>query len=416
VLDDRKFVQFGAGNIGRSFVGQLFSLAGFEVVFIDVDPILLAELNRARRYRVAIRDERPEDIWVENVRAVDGRDVAACARELATCRLCGTSVGVGAVPHILPTLAAGLTARHEAHNGPLDVIIAENIHNAARMFHDGLVPLLPSGFPLDDMLGLVETSIGKMVPIMPEEERRRDPLLVFAEAFNTLICDARAFRNPIPAVPGLDPKQDMRAYVDRKLFVHNLGHACCAYFSFAEAPGLVYVWQAMENALVAEATRSAMWESGRALVAAYPGEFDEPNLGEHIEDLLRRFRNRALGDTIYRVGRDLPRKLSREDRLIGGLLFDLAHGVADPTFTAHGVAAGFGFRATDERGHPFAPDARFADEDLPLGIDHVLRGVCGLSADAPDERRAADLLRAAHSHIEGSRSAARSFLRDLLAV
>jgi len=29
------FVQFGAGNIGRSFIGQLFSRAGYEVIFIE---------------------------------------------------------------------------------------------------------------------------------------------------------------------------------------------------------------------------------------------------------------------------------------------------------------------------------------------------------------------------------------------
>ncbi len=412
MIDSHKFVQFGGGNIGRSFVGQLFSRAGFEVAFIDVDPVLLAALNRDHRYLVAIRDEVPEDIWVEHVRGVDGRDRDACARELATCRLCGTSVGVNAVPHILPTLAAGLVARHEAGNGPLDVIIAENIHGAARMFRDGLLTHLPAGFPLDDMVGLVETSIGKMVPIMSEEHRQQDPLLVYAEAYNTLICDARGFRNPIPDVAGLEPHENMRAYVDRKLFVHNLGHACCAYFSFVVDPRVVYLWEAMENPRIAEGARRAMWESARALIAAYPDEFNETVLAEHIEDLLRRNRNRALGDTIYRIGRDLPRKLSREDRLIGGMLFDLANGVGDPVFTAHGVAAGFRFFALDERGQPFGPDVSFAEEDLPLGIEHVLREVCGLKSDAPDDIAAADLLRVADAHITERGPA---FLDDLLA-
>lgn len=414
MIDERKFVQFGAGNIGRSFVGQLFSRAGFEVVFIDVDDVLVEELNKRRAYTVEIRDEPPSTLHIQNVRAIHGRDVEACARELADCRLAGTAVGVNAVPHILPTIARGLELRWGQGNGPLDIIIAENIHNAAAMFAEGLRALLPAGFPLDEAVGLVETSIGKMVPIMPEEVRRRDPLLVYAEAFNTLICDARGFRNPIPDVPGLDPKSNMRAYVDRKLFVHNLGHACCAYYAFLEKPGLVYVWEAVSDPRVREGTRRAMWESGRALITAYPEEFDEANMAEHIEDLLRRFGNRALGDTIYRVGRDLPRKLSRDDRLVGALLFALRHGVANPVFTAHGVAAGFLFRATDAAGRLFEADEKFALTDFPRGLEHLLSQVCGLSLANAEEQRARELISAAWHHILAAKDAGRSFLADLL--
>ncbi|MCX7598493.1 MAG: mannitol-1-phosphate 5-dehydrogenase [Armatimonadetes bacterium] len=414
MIHKKKFVQVGAGNIGRSFLGQLFSRAGFEVVFIDVDDVLVEELNKRRAYTIEIRDDPPDTIHIQNVRAVHGRDVEACARELADCRLAGTAVGAKAIPHVLPTIARGLQLRWAAGNGPLDIIIAENIHNGATVFSEGLKALLPPGFPLDEAVGLVETSIGKMVPIMPEEVRRRDPLLVYAEAFNTLICDARGFRNPIPDVPGLEPKANMRAYVDRKLFVHNLGHACCAYYAFLEIPGAVYVWEAVGNPLVREAVRRAMWESGRALIGAYPEEFNEANIEEHIEDLLRRFANRALGDTIYRVGRDLPRKLSRDDRLVGALLFDLEHGVSEPIFTAHGIAAGFLFRATDDTGRLFAPDEIFAREDFPRGIDHLLSEVCGLTLSTPEEQRARRLITIAWQHILAAKHTGRSFLSHLL--
>jgi hypothetical protein len=93
------------------------------------------------------------------------------------------------------------------------------------------------------------------------------------------------------------------------------------------------------------------------------------------------------------------------------MLFDLASGVPDPVFTAHGVAAGFRFFAVDERGQPFGPDVSFAEEDLPLGIEHILREVCGLKSDAPDDIAAANLLRAADAHITATGPA---FLEDLL--
>ena len=62
-----------------------------------------------------------------------------------------------------------------------------------------------------------------------------------------------------------------------------------------------------------------MWESGRALIAKYPHVFGEADQEKSIEDLLRRFFNRALGDTVFRVGRDLRRKLGPNDRFIAAM-------------------------------------------------------------------------------------------------
>ena len=382
-----KVVQIGAGNIGRSFVGQLFSRAGYEVVFIDVDEAVVNALNARREYSVEIRDREPQTLVIRNVRGVNGRAVAACAEELATADIAATAVGPGALPHIYPTLARGLERRAELGRGPLDVIIAENLRDAADHFRQGLRAHLPPGFPLEEHVGLVETSIGKMVPIMPDEVRRQDPLLVYAEAYNTLILDARAFKNPIPTVTGLDPRQNMKAYVDRKLFVHNCGHALAAYLAHLEAPEAIYTYEAVEHHTVGPAVRAGMWESGRALIAEYPDEFSEANIGAHIDDLLRRFANRALGDTIYRVGRDVRRKLSRDDRLVGALRLDARRGVPAPMTTLTTAAAMF-FRATDEHGQPYGPDRELADAVAARGPEFVLHEVCGLGPeDEPVARR-----------------------------
>jgi len=393
-------VQFGAGNIGRSFIAQLFSAAGYEIVFVDVVDELVSLLNARGEYRVMIKDEQPEELWVRNVRAVNGKDIEAVAAVLADADNAATSVGPNALPYIYPAIALGLQRRYQRHGlRPLDIILAENLRNAASIVRDGLRRQLPGDFPLDAMLGLVETSIGKMVPIMTEAQRAEDPLWVFAEAYHHLILDGTAFLNPIPAVPGFDPKQNMAAYVDRKLFIHNLGHAAVAYGSFQHDPAMTYIWEGMEVPAVREAARAAMWESARALIAAYPGEFTEENQREHIDDLLHRFTNRALGDTNFRVGRDLLRKLSREDRIIGAMCFDQAHGVEFPA-TAKIAAMALEFRGTDERQRMASPDVKFMEEYYPLGLDTVFTKVCGLHLDTPADRQVADAIRAAHEELK----------------
>jgi len=394
-----KMVVFGAGNIGRSFVGQLFARAGYHVVFVDVDDRLVAALNREQRYRVEIRDRKPETIWVEGVSAVHGADRDRVAAELAAADIAATAVGPKALPHIYPALAAGLLLRRQAGAPPLDIIICENLRNAADAFAQSLRPHLPAEFPLGESVGLIETSIGKMVPIMPDEVRRQDPLLLYAEAYNTLILDAKAFRNLIPEVPGLDPKANMAAYVDRKAFIHNCGHASCAYLGCLAHPSAVYLWEIMADADVQEAGRRAMWESARALIGRYPDEFDEANQRDHIEDLLSRFANKALGDTIYRVGRDLPRKLSREDRMIGALLMNAEQRVPAPATTL-ATAAAFLFRATDEHGELFPADAQFHRDLAERGLDWALSHVCGLDTSRPGEGAVAQGIRASVADLQ----------------
>lgn len=398
-----KLAQIGAGNIGRSFVGQLFSRAGYEVVFIEVDPRLVNALNERRRYIVEVRDVRPETIVVKNVRAVNANDVEASADEIARSNVSATAVGQSALSKVYPMLAQALVRREELGLGPLDVIICENVRNVSQIVAAGLKEYLPAGFPLESRVGLVETSIGKMVPVISDEERARDPLRVYGEAYNTLIVDKLGFKRGVPPVSGIEAKESIKAYVDRKLFIHNLGHAVLAYLAHLVAPQMIYTYQAVEDPVLREATRKAMWESARALIGKYPEEFNERNQDEHIEDLLRRFGNRALGDTIFRVGRDLPRKLSSEDRLIGALHLDSEQGVSAP-WTVAATAAAFFFRATDEHGRMLETDRLFADRVDRDEVGAMLGDVCGLRESDLAQREIRSQILAAYQRILTARS------------
>ena len=203
----------------------------------------------------------------------------------------------------------------------------------------------------------------------------------------------------------------MKAYVDRKLFVHNLGHALCAYFAHLEAPELIYTWEAVQHSTVGPATRAGMMESARALISAYPDEFDEANQAEHVDDLLQRFENQALGDTIYRVGRDVRRKLGREDRVIGALRFD-ARWDTDAPFTALCAAAGMRFRALDENREMYENDRDFANHVYPEGAEYVLRAVAGLLPGDAIDRDVFAAVMAADAFI-GERLAAGQSILDI---
>ncbi len=375
-IQQNKIVIFGAGKIGSSFIGQLFSLGGYEVVFVDVYKQLINELNTRKSYKVIIKSEKEEVININNVRGVFAGEESSVRYEVATAGIVAVSVGLNGLNKIFPALAKGLVERYEIDNhSSLDNIIAENMRNADAFFREELKKLMPPVYPFDRLVGLVETSIGKMVPIMLKKDMEEDILQVFAEPYNTLILDKKAFKNPIPRIAGLSPKENMKAWVDRKLFIHNLGHAAAAYIGYIINPGFVYMYEALAVPSLHNYVRETMLQAANILRKKYPREFSKAGLTEHIDDLLFRFQNKALGDTIFRVGCDLTRKLGPEDRLAGAIKtaidFNLPY---DKILFA--LVCGFHFRATDEHGTMLPQDAEFGrlyEKDL----NEMLSTICG---------------------------------------
>ena len=404
----RRVLVFGAGNIGRSFIGQVFSRGGWKVTFVDVDRGLVAALNERGRYEVVIKQQGQSDgsIMVEGVDAIDGRDYGAVAAAVAGADCLATSVGKAALPLVLPPIAAGLALRGRRGPAggaipPLDLILAENDREAVNTARDGLRALLPAGFPLAERLGLVETSIGKMVPIMRKDDLERDRLRVFAEAYNSLIVDGRGFLGELPDLPDLKPVDNILAYVDRKLFIHNLGHATVAWAAFARDPGLRLICEALDLDGIRDLARDAMREAAEALAVEYPDAYGRAELEKHIEDLLSRFANTALGDTVFRVGKDLPRKLHRSDRVVGAALLCERQGKPWDAVSSS-FAAALGFRAADEDGQTFPADDSFHAFLEARGPRIVLAETCGLEDTDPLDRRV--IARLARSAGAGSSS------------
>jgi len=373
--DTKKLVLFGAGKIGRSFIGQLFSRSGYEVVFIDIDTQIINALNEKCSYKVFICDTNPETIIVENVRGVLANEVKAVTFEIVTADILAVSIGKNGLKHIVPTLSNALLKREKKYPGRmLDIILAENMRNADEFLRNELLNVLPADYPLDQRVGLIETSIGKMVPLIVNN-RDNDILSVSAEAYNTLIVNKEAFRNPIPPIIGMEAKENMKAWVDRKLFIHNFGHAATAYLGHKKYPDLVYLWEALEDEEIKVFVKSAMLQSAEALRHEYPGVFTDQHLNEHIDDLICRFSNRYLGDTIFRVGCDLYRKLSPDDRIITPLTIAKKHNLPCDTIEEV-LKAALHFKATGVNGQMYPSDVDFQQELKEKGEQYVLRKVC----------------------------------------
>ena len=89
---------------------------------------------------------------------------------------------------------------------------------------------------IDKEIGFVEASIGRMVPVVPEDKKMGNVLRVYVEPYNILPVDKDAFKGEIPSVANLYPYSPFNLFIQRKLFMHNMSHATCAYLGFLKNP------------------------------------------------------------------------------------------------------------------------------------------------------------------------------------
>lgn len=373
----KQAIIFGAGNIGRGFIGQLFSESGYRVTFIDVDQVLLAVFNQRGQYTIRlVTNESSKDVSVGPVRGLLSGEVEAVAQAVAEADIGATAVGAGVLKHIAPALAAGIARRAEQGlTTPLNLIICENLKGAAHFFGAMVKSHLSPAHQVyqEKYVGLVDTVIARMVPPLLPEMREQDPSLIIVEPYKELPVDAAGFVGVPPNIVGMTPVAPFSFYTERKLYVHNAGHAVLGYLGYLK--GYEYGYEALLDAEIAASVRGAMQESQWALEKKYG--LGAGTMTPFREDLLTRFTNRALGDTVFRLGRDPIRKLAHNDRLVGAALNALAQEV-EPVNLVKGLAAALRFNPPKD-----SVALQLQDQLQRIGLEATLQSVCNLAPNSP---------------------------------
>ena len=344
-----KAVMYGAGNIGRGFIGKRFFLSGYETTFIDVNADMVEKLAAAKKYPIYVTkgtEYVPE--WVENCTAVNGRDPEIVADQIANCDILATALGVNILPFVAKNIAAGIVKRYNNGAKPLNILICENLIGSDKYLKDLVAPHVPEELKgyFEDSIGFVSVSVGITVPPTPQRFLDENPLAVCTDFYNELPADATGFRPvgaPVPVVDGLVPFSPFAFYIERKLLIHNMGHATMAYLGYLK--GYNYIYEVANDPEIKYILVRALYESARALAKRHGAPLD--GLMGFVENLVTRLDNPLLEDSLFRVGRDTKRKLAAGDRLGGAYLMVREQG-AVPAHIAIGVAAGYLFDCPDD--------------------------------------------------------------------
>ncbi|HJU03315.1 MAG TPA: mannitol-1-phosphate 5-dehydrogenase [Actinomycetes bacterium] len=304
-------VHFGAGNIGRGFVGLILHRAGYQVVFADVVDELIDALNATPSYRVKeVGLESAEEV-VDGYRAVNSRrDEPAVVAELAAADIVTTAVGPRVLEFVAPVIAAGLRRRAPGA-APLAVMACENAINATDVLAGHIRAAVPEAqWPeVAARAVFANTAVDRIVPAQAPDAG----LDVTVETYFEWAIERPPFGGREPSIPDATWVDDLAPYIERKLFTVNTGHATTAYHGFAR--GIKKLSDALADDTVRSAVAGVLGETKRLLVAKH--DFSDQAQQAYVDKILQRFANPYLPDTVDRVGRQPLRKLSRHERLIG---------------------------------------------------------------------------------------------------
>ncbi|WP_162045519.1 mannitol-1-phosphate 5-dehydrogenase [Vibrio taketomensis] len=327
-------VHFGAGNIGRGFIGKLLADADVAVTFADVNEPLVDQISHKQEYKVKVVGSECIIDTVTHVTAVNSASEDVI-NQIVTTDMVTTAVGPNVLDIIAKTIAKGIEKRLASGNiKPLNIIACENMVRGTTHLKGEVYKYLNEQLhpQVDELVGFVDSAVDRIVP--PADAANDDPLEVTVESFSEWIVDKQQFKGEIPEINGMEKTDNLMAFVERKLFTLNTGHCITAYLG--NLKGHRTIREAIEDPEIHAEVKQAMFESGEVLIRRYG--FDREFHAAYIEKILSRFANPYLVDEVDRVGRQPIRKLGANDRLIKPLLGTIEYGVENKTLLK-GIAA-----------------------------------------------------------------------------
>jgi len=372
-------VQFGAGNIGRGFMGQLFWEAGYHTWFVEYDLQLVNLLQEAKKYPLRLLNaysKKEINLTIDNFDVISITDIEKISEIFVTADIAGTAVGVRSLEAIAPIIAKGIIDRMKTNDTPIDIYLCENVEGAGGILKNHVFSLLNTEQQLwaENHVGFVSTSVARMVPAADKRFAKEGKLFVVADSYHKLPYDEKSRRAPLPTIEGLKGVSNFKAEVERKLYTHNLGHAVMGYIGYLK--GYTYVHEPFEDQYLFSIFEGALEETAKALVQMYPQDIDAQEHAEIRKDVNVRFGNPLLMDALTRVARDPLRKLGSQDRLIGSARLCLSYGIY-PEHIATVCGAAFCYDYPDD---PAAVELQKIIAEV--GIEGALQKVSDVDPDS----------------------------------
>lgn len=307
-----KATHFGAGNIGRGFIGEILAKNGFSIEFVDINETIINALMSRKGYTIELAEESKQQIQVANVTGINNqKNPEAVIDSVATSQIVTTAIGPNILPFIAELIAKGIQKRRANQvTEKLDVIACENMIGGSQFLFEKVKAYLTRE-DLDyvnQYVGFPNAAVDRIVPIQHHD----DPLFVSVEPFSEWVVDKTQMKNPELVLSDVEYVDDLEPYIERKLFSVNTGHASVAYTG--ASLGYQTIDEAIADEKVLATLENVLKETGSLLIAKW--QFDPQVHQAYAQKIVARFKNPYISDAITRVARTPIRKLGYDERFI----------------------------------------------------------------------------------------------------
>lgn len=357
-------VHFGAGNIGRGFIGALLQDAGYLVVFADVNQELIDSMKALGSYTLTELASVPKQKLYKDFQVLNSvTETQELTQLIAKAEIVTASVGANVLGRIAPVIEAGLNQR--TSQDKLVVMACENALGASE-----IIKLAMQDQQLANQRAIFcNTAVDRIVPLQVEHSEPD----VAVEPFSEWIIDSAPLAGRELNLPGATFVEDLDPFIERKLYTVNTAHLAVALIG--QQFGHETVIEAMADSEVMPKVLAAIEETSAALIRKHG--FDPVAHAAYVEKTLSRLSNPAIDDEIVRVGRDPLRKLSRYERLIGPAAYHAEH-LGEPFALLEVIDAALSFQAPGD-----AEAARLQLFLATLSSSQFVFEVCGISVGHP---------------------------------
>lgn len=304
-------VHFGAGNIGRGFIGSLLYKAGYHTTFIDVNQPLIDAINNEKQYQVVLAAETEAYMQVGDMSAMNSKtNPDDVKRAIADASIVTTAIGPNILPYIAELIAESLLLRLEENKHPLNVIACENMVGASAFLREKIFAYIPEDKQKEcaALFGFPNAAVDRIVP----NEKRDNLLDVAVEPYFEWVVEEPGFKGEKPVIDGMTYVADLQPYIERKLFTVNTGHIVPAYMGYYI--GHETIGEAMQDTKIEAMIQGVLDETGEALIRVHG--FDREQHETYKQTIITRFKNPYVSDMVTRVGRNPIQKLGATERLI----------------------------------------------------------------------------------------------------
>ena len=293
-----KNLHFGAGNIGRGFIGELLNKSGYHITFVDINKDVVNDLKRRDTYTIRILDENIEEVELNNF---DALNIAEEKEQLYTAigevELITTSIGPNVLPIIAKDIAEGLKLKVANNNTKLlDVIACENMISGSEFLKTEVFKHLSEQEQefVNQYVGFPNSAVDRIVPA----QKHDDVLLVEVEKFCEWVIEADKIKvESNRNIEQVHYVEDLNPFIERKLFTVNTGHAALSYI--ANYLGIELVSDGAKHADVRKDFIAVLEETSALLEKKWG--FDKAEMEAYRNKTIKRFENPRIVDNVSRI-------------------------------------------------------------------------------------------------------------------